>query len=176
LTIYSIIITKVYFILEGGTGMLKEFREFIMRGNVIDLAVGIVIGAAFGTIVNSLVKDIIMPPIGLLLGKVDFANLFVVIRQSDKVAGPYATLADAQAAGAVTWNYGLFINTLIAFIIIAFAIFLIVKAVNKARKAMDARKAKEVIAAAPTTKDCPFCATAIPVKASRCPNCTSDLK
>jgi large conductance mechanosensitive channel len=156
--------------------MFKEFREFIMRGNVIDLAVGIIIGAAFGTIVNSLVKDIIMPPIGLLLGKVDFANLYVVIRQSDTLTGPYATLADAQAAGAVTWNYGLFINTVIAFIIIAFAIFLIVKAVNKARKAMDKKKAKEAVTAAPTTRDCPFCATAIPVKATRCPHCTSELK
>jgi large conductance mechanosensitive channel len=156
--------------------MFKEFREFIMHGNVIDLAVGIIIGAAFGTIVNSLVKDIIMPPIGLLLGKVDFSNLFLVIKQGVTIGSPYATLADAQTAGAVTWNYGLFINTIIVFIIIAFAVFLIVKAVNKARKAMDAKKAKEAIAAAPTTKDCPFCATAIPVKATRCPNCTSELK
>jgi large conductance mechanosensitive channel len=167
---------KSYFVLEGGTAMFKEFREFIMRGNVIDLAVGIIIGAAFGTIVNSLVKDIIMPPIGLLLGKVDFSNLYVIIRQSDTLAGPYATLADAQAAGAVTWNYGLFINTVIVFFIVAFAIFLVVKAVNKARKVMDAKKAKEVIAAAPTTKDCPFCTTAIPLKATRCPHCTSEIK
>ena len=156
--------------------MFKEFREFIMRGNVIDLAVGIVIGVAFGAIVNSLVKDIIMPPIGLLLGKVDFANLFLVIKQGETIRSPYSTLADAQAAGAVTWNYGLFINTIIAFIIVAFVIFLIVKSINKARKAMDAKKAKEVISAASTTKDCPFCATAIPVKATRCPNCTSELK
>jgi len=156
--------------------MFKEFREFIMRGNVIDLAVGIVIGAAFGTIVNSLVKDIIMPPIGLLLGKVDFANLFLVIKQGETIGSPYATLADAQAAGAVTWNYGLFINTIIAFFIIALAIFMIVKAVNKARKAMDAKKAKEAIAAAPVTKDCPFCATAISIKATRCPHCTSEIK
>ena len=156
--------------------MFKEFREFIVRGNVIDLAVGIVIGVAFGAIVNSLVKDIIMPPIGLLLGKVDFANLFLVIKQGEIIRSPYSTLSDAQTAGAVTWNYGLFINTIIAFIIVAFVIFLIVKSINKARKAMDAKKAKEVIAAASTTKDCPFCATAIPVKATRCPNCTSELK
>jgi large conductance mechanosensitive channel len=156
--------------------MFKEFREFIMRGNVIDLAVGIVIGAAFGTIVNSLVKDVIMPPIGLLLGKVDFSNLYVIIRQSDTVSGPYGTLADAQAAGAVTWNYGLFINTVIAFLIVAFVVFLVVKTVNKTRKLLDAKKAKEVIATAPVTKDCPYCATAISVKATRCPNCTSEIK
>jgi large conductance mechanosensitive channel len=156
--------------------MIKEFRDFIMRGNVLDLAIGIIIGAAFGTIVNSLVKDIIMPPIGLLLGKVDFANLFVVIKSGGTIAPPYATLADAQAAGAVTFNYGLFINTLIAFIIVAFVVFLIVRAFNKAREAMERKKAKEAASAAPTTKDCPYCFTAIPVKASRCPHCTSQLK
>ena len=154
--------------------MFKEFRDFVMRGNVLDLAVGIIIGAAFGTIVNSLVKDIIMPPIGLALGKVDFTNLFITIREGALAVPPYTTLAEAQAAGAVTWNYGLFINTIIAFIIIAFAIFLIIKAFNKARKAMDAKKSKEV--AAPVTKNCPFCITAIPVKATRCPHCTSELK
>ncbi len=155
--------------------MFKEFRDFIMRGNVLDLAIGIIIGAAFGTIVNSLVKDIIMPPIGLLLGKVDFTNLFWVIRTGEITPPPYATLADAQVAGAVTFNYGLFINTIIAFIIVAFAIFLIVRAFNKARQAMESKKQKEAAAAAPT-KDCPFCATAIPVKASRCPHCTSQLQ
>jgi large conductance mechanosensitive channel len=156
--------------------MIKEFKDFIMRGNVLDLAIGIIIGAAFGTIVNSLVKDIIMPPIGLLLGKVDFANLFLVIKSGDSIAPPYATLADAQTAGAVTFNYGLFINTLIAFIIVAFVVFLIVRAFNKARQAADAKKKKAEVAAAPTTKDCPYCFTAIPVKASRCPHCTSQLK
>ncbi len=154
--------------------MWKDFRDFVMRGNVLDLAIGIIIGAAFGTIVNSLVKDIIMPPIGLLLGKVDFANLFWVIRGGETVAPPYSTLADAQAAGAVTFNYGQFINTIIAFIIVAFAVFMIVRVVNKARKALESKKEKE--AAAPITKDCPFCATAIPLKASRCPNCTSQLQ
>jgi len=155
--------------------MLKEFRDFIMRGNVLDLAIGIIIGAAFGAIVNSLVKDIIMPPIGLLLGNVDFSNLFWVIKEGATAAPPYLTFADAQAAGAVTINYGVFINTLISFIIIAFAIFLMIKAFNKARKAMEAKKAA-VAAPPPSTKDCPFCATAIPIKANRCPNCTSELK
>jgi large conductance mechanosensitive channel len=155
--------------------MFKAFRDFIMRGNVLDLAIGVVIGAAFGTIVNSLVKDIIMPPIGLLLGEVDFTNLFWVIKAGETLPPPYATLADAQAAGAVTFNYGPFINTIIAFIIVAFAVFLIVRAFNHARQALDRKIQKKAAAAAPT-KDCPFCATAIPVKASRCPNCTSQLK
>jgi large conductance mechanosensitive channel len=155
--------------------MIKEFREFIMRGNVLDLAVGIIIGAAFGAIINSLVKDVIMPPIGLALGKLDFSNMFWVLREGATAAPPYYTIADAQAAGAVTLNYGVFINTLISFIIIAFAIFLVVKAFNRARKAADAKKAAAV-PPSPTTKDCPFCATAIPIKANRCPNCTSELK
>jgi large conductance mechanosensitive channel len=156
--------------------MFKDFRDFVMRGNVLDLAVGIVIGAAFGAIVNSFVKDVIMPPIGVLLGNVDFSNLFVVIKEGAKAAGPYASLVDAQAAGAATLNYGLFINTLISFLIIAFAIFMIVRVFNNARKAMEKKKEAAVIAAAPTTKDCPFCATAIPLKATRCPNCTSEIK
>ncbi len=151
--------------------MLKEFKEFIMRGNVIDMAVGIIIGAAFGAIVSSLVKDVIMPPIGLLLGDVDFANLFSVIKEGDP-AGPYATLADAQAAGAVTINYGLFVNVVITFIIIAFVIFLIIRYINRLRRAAEKPKAAEV----PTTKECPYCLSAIAVKATRCPNCTSDLK
>jgi large conductance mechanosensitive channel len=162
-------------LLKGADFMWKEFREFIMRGNVLDLAIGIIIGAAFGTIVNSLVKDIIMPPIGLLLGKVDFANLFWVIRGGDTNPGPYSTLADAQAAGAVTFNYGLFINTIVSFIIVAFAVFMVVKGINQMRRVTD-RKKEQTIAAAPTTKDCPFCATAIPIKASRCPHCTSQLQ
>jgi large conductance mechanosensitive channel len=156
--------------------VFKEFRDFVMRGNVLDLAVGIIIGAAFGSIVNSLVKDIIMPPIGLLLGKVDFTNLFLVIRKGATTLPPYHTLANAQAAGAVTFNYGVFINTIIAFIIVAFAVFMIVRLVNKARKAMETKKETEAAAAAPPTKDCPYCATAIPLKALRCPNCTSELK
>lgn len=149
--------------------MFKEFKEFAMRGNVIDMAVGIVIGAAFGTIVKSLVSDIIMPPIGLLLGKVDFANLFAVLKQGEAAAGPYASLADAQAAGAVTINYGVFINTLISFIVIAFAIFMVIRAMNNLKKKEEAPPAE------PTTKDCPYCLTSIPIKAVRCPNCTSQL-
>lgn len=149
--------------------MFKEFKEFAMRGNVIDMAVGIVIGAAFGTIVKSLVSDIIMPPIGLLLGKVDFSNLFAVLKQGEAVTGPYASLADAQAAGAVTINYGVFINTLISFIVIAFAIFMVIRAMNNLKKKEEATPAE------PTTQDCPFCLTSIPKKAVRCPNCTSKL-
>ncbi len=148
--------------------MFKEFKEFVMRGNVVDMAVGIVIGAAFGAIVQSLVKDVIMPPVGLLLGNVDFTNIFTVIKQGD-VAGPYPTLADAQAAGAVTMNWGVFVNTVIAFIIIAFVIFMIIKQVNRLK-----REAEEP-AAAPTMKDCPFCFSSIPIKAVRCPFCTSEL-
>jgi large conductance mechanosensitive channel len=147
--------------------MFKEFKEFAMRGNVVDMAVGIIIGAAFGTIVKSLVSDVIMPPIGLLLGNVDFANLFVVLK-AGTTAGPYASLADAQAAGAVTINYGFFINTIISFMIVAFAVFMIIKQMNRMKK--------EAPAAAPSTKECPFCLSAVPLKASRCPLCTSDLK
>jgi len=155
--------------------VFKEFKEFIMRGSVLDLAIGIIIGAAFSTIVNSLVKDVIMPPIGLALGNVDFNNLFAVIKEGTEAAGPYATLADAQAAGAVTINYGVFINTIIVFIIVAFAVFLIVRTVNRARRAIEARKEVEAAAAAPTTKDCPYCFSKIHVDAKRCPNCTSEL-
>ena len=149
--------------------MLKEFKDFAMRGNVVDMAVGIIIGAAFGTIVKSLVADVIMPPIGLLLGNVDFSNLFVVIKQG-ATAGPYASLADAQAAGAVSINYGTFINTLISFIIVAFAVFLVIRSINKMKRE------KEEPAAEPTTKNCPFCQSEIPIKATRCPFCTSELK
>jgi large conductance mechanosensitive channel len=148
--------------------MLKEFKEFVMRGNVVDMAVGIIIGAAFGTIVKSLVSDIIMPPIGLLLGNVDFSNLFTVLKEGAKAVGPYASLADAQAAGAVTINYGVFINTIISFIIVAFAIFLVIRKINKLKK-------QEEVPAEPTTKDCPYCLTSIPIKATRCPHCTSKL-
>jgi len=149
--------------------MFKEFKEFAMRGNVIDMAVGIVIGAAFGTIVKSLVSDIIMPPIGLLLGKVDFSNLFAVLKQGEAVAGPYASLVDAQAAGAVTINYGVFIDTVISFIVIAFAIFMVIRSMNKLKKK------EETAPAEPTTQDCPYCLTSIPIKATRCPHCTSKL-
>ncbi len=149
--------------------MFKEFKEFAMRGNVVDMAVGIIIGAAFGTIVKSLVSDVIMPPIGLLLGNVDFSNLFLVLK-AGTAAGPYASLADAQAAGAVTINYGFFINTIISFIIVAFSVFMIIKQMNRMKK-------QEAPAAAePATKNCPFCLSAVAVKATRCPFCTSELK
>jgi large conductance mechanosensitive channel len=153
--------------------MLKEFKEFAMRGNVVDMAVGIIIGAAFGTIVKSLVDDVIMPPIGLLLGNVDFSNLFVVIK-AGKALGPYETLAAAKAAGAVTLNIGIFLNTIISFVIVAFSVFLLIKQLNAFKK-------KEVAVAVaapavPTTKNCPYCLSVIPIKATRCPHCTSDLK
>ena len=142
--------------------MLKEFKEFAMRGIVLDMAVGIIIGAAFGKIIASLVNDILMPPIGLILGKVDFSNLFLNI--SGKT---YASLDEARKAGAATVNYGIFLNNVIDFLIVAFAIFLLVRQVNRWNKPAPA---------APTTKDCPYCATKIPLNAKRCPNCTSEIK
>jgi len=151
--------------------VLKSFKAFIMRGSVVDLAVGIVIGVAFGTMISSLVKDVIMPPIGLLLGKVDFGNLFAVLREG-AVAGPYASLAAAQEAGAVTISYGAFINTVVSFLIIAIVIFFLV--VQPIAKMTARQKAAE--APKPETKECPYCLSAIPVKATRCPNCTSQLK
>jgi large conductance mechanosensitive channel len=143
--------------------MLKEFKAFAMRGNVMDMAVGIIIGAAFGRIITSLVSDIIMPPIGLALGHVDFASLFINISGTS-----YPTLAAAKAANAATINYGTFLNTVIDFLIVAFVIFMIVRQIN--------RWDKPAPVAAPTTKDCPYCLSAIPLKATRCPNCTSELK
>lgn len=148
--------------------MLKEFKAFVMRGNVLDLAVGIIIGAAFGSIVKSFVDDVIMPPIGLALGNVDFADLFVLLKEGPKAAAPYASLADAQAAGAVTINYGMFINNVVTFLIVAFAVFLVVRIANRLRP--------PGAAAAPNTKDCPYCRMAIPVAATRCPQCTSELR
>jgi large conductance mechanosensitive channel len=148
--------------------MIKEFKEFAMRGNVVDMAVGIIIGAAFGAIVKSLVDDVLMPVIGLLLGNVDFANFFFVLK-AGKVPGPYATLAEAKAATAVVLSYGLFINAIVTFLIVTFAVFLLVKQIN-------ALKRKEEPPAAPTTKDCPFCLSTVPLKATRCPHCTSELK
>jgi len=150
--------------------MLKEFKEFVMRGNVVDMAVGIIIGAAFGTIINSLVSDVIMPPIGLLFGNIDFSNLFIVLRQGAKEAGPYGSLAAAKAAGAVSINYGFFINTVISFVIVAFAVFLLIRGVNKMKRQA------ETPPAVPTTKECPYCLSTIPIKATRCGHCTSELK
>jgi large conductance mechanosensitive channel len=149
--------------------MFKEFKDFAMKGNVVDMAVGIIIGAAFGTIIASLVADILMPPIGLLLGNVDFSNLFAVLK-SGAAAGPYASLQIAKDAGAVTLRYGIFINTLITFLIVAFSLFILIKGMNKLRR-------EEVAAPAePDTKECHFCFSSIPIKAVRCPQCTSELK
>lgn len=147
--------------------MFKEFKEFAMRGNVVDMAVGIIIGGAFGTIVKSLVDDVLMPPIGLLLGNVDFSNIFAVIK-AGKVAGPYATLAEAKAAGAVTINMGLFINSIISFLIVAFAVFIVIRQINALKRAEEPPPV--------TTKECPFCFSAIPIQATRCPSCTSEVK
>jgi large conductance mechanosensitive channel len=149
--------------------MFREFKEFAMRGNVLDMAVGIIIGAAFGTIVNSLVQDLIMPPIGLLLGNVDFSNIFMVLKEG-KVAGPYASLAAAKSAGAVSINFGLFVNHIISFLVVAFSVFLLIRTMNRLKRKEAAPPA------VPTTKECPYCYSTIPIMATRCPNCTSDLK
>lgn len=151
---------------------LNEFKKFAMRGNVIDMAVGIIIGAAFGKIVDSLVKDIIMPPLGLLLGKVDFANLFLVLKDGPTIPAPYMSLDAAQKAGAVTLNVGVFINVMISFIIVAFAVFILIKAVNKLQESVDKKDKAEVIK---TTKECPYCCEEIPLKAVKCPQCTANL-
>lgn len=143
--------------------MYKEFKEFVMRGNVVDLAIGVVIGAAFGKIVTSFVEDILMPPIGLALGNVDFSNLFINLSGKD-----FPSIAAAKAAGAATLNYGIFINNIINFMIIAFVIFLLIRQINRMQRPEPA--------AAPATKDCPYCLSAVPVKATKCAHCTSELK
>ncbi|HEY4688736.1 MAG TPA: large conductance mechanosensitive channel protein MscL [Anaerolineae bacterium] len=145
--------------------MLKEFKAFAMRGNVLDMAIGIIIGVAFGKIVTSFVNDVVMPPIGLLLGKVDFSNLFI-----DLSGKSYATLAEAKAAGAATVKYGVFLNTVVDFIIVAFVIFMLVRQINRMKRQ------PEVAPAAPTTKECAYCLSSIAIKATRCPHCTSELK
>lgn len=145
--------------------MLKEFKEFAMRGNVLDMAIGIIIGAAFGRIISSIVNDILMPPIGLLLGRVDFSNLFVNLS-----GGTYSSMAAAKAAGAATINYGLFLNTVIDFLIVAFVIFLLIRQINRFKRQPAAAQVT------PTTKDCQYCLSTIPLKATRCPYCTSELK
>ena len=153
----------------------NEFKKFAMRGNVIDMAVGLIIGAAFGKIVDSLVKDIIMPPIGLLLGKVDFSNLFFVLKNGPDFTKPYVSLAQANAAGAVTLNVGNFLNAVISFTIVAFAVFILIKAINTLQERMDIHEKAEEALKEPMTKSCPYCYETIPVKATRCPNCTSYL-
>lgn len=147
--------------------MFKEFKEFAVKGNVVDMAVGIIIGVAFGAIVNSFVADVIMPPIGLLIGGIDFSDFFIILKEGTS-AGPYATLADAQEAGAVTINYGIFITAFISFLIVAFAVFLLVKGVNSMR-----RQKEEPTE--PTTKECPHCLSTVLIKATRCAFCTSEL-
>lgn len=149
--------------------MIKEFKEFAVKGNVVDMAVGIIIGGAFGTIVKSLVADVIMPPIGMLMGNVDFAQLFLVLN-SGTASGSYATVAEAQAAGAVTINYGVFINNVISFVIVAFAVFMLIKSINRLKKEEEEAPPEE-----PTTRDCPHCFSTISLKATRCPQCTSEL-
>jgi large conductance mechanosensitive channel len=144
--------------------MFKEFKEFAMRGNVVDMAVGIIIGAAFGSIVKSLVADVIMPPIGLLLGGVNFSNIFITLS-----GGDYESLAEAQEAGAATINIGVFFNQVISFLIVAFAVFLLIKGINKLKREEEAPPAE------PTTKECPHCLSSIPIKATRCAHCTSEL-
>ena len=144
--------------------MLQEFKEFTMRGNVLDMAIGVIIGAAFGKIITSFVNDILMPPIGLLLGRVDFSNLFVNLSGQ-----PYGSLEEAQAAGAATINYGLFLNTVLDFIIVAFVVFLLIRRVNRLKRE------PEALPAEPTTKECSYCLSAIPIKATRCPHCTSEI-
>ena len=145
--------------------MFKDFKDFIMRGNVLDLAVAVIIGGAFGKVITSLVNDMLMPPLGLLLGKVDFSNLFINLSGT-----PYASLSDAKAAGAATIKYGLFLNNIVDFVIVAFAIFLMIRAVNRMQKVKVAPPPE------PTTKDCPYCLSTIPIKATRYPYCTSQLE
>ena len=152
--------------------MLGEFKKFVMRGNVIDMAVGIIIGGAFTKIVNSMVADVMMPPLGLLMGKVDFSNWFIVIKEGAQTAAPYASLSAAQAAGATMLNIGNFLNAVISFLIVAFCIFLLIKLINK----LDNLKKVEEAPAAPTTKKCPYCCSEIALEATRCPHCTSELK
>ena len=146
--------------------MIQEFKAFAMRGNVVDMAVGIIIGAAFGSIVKSLVDDMIMPPIGMILGNVDFSNLFLVLKDGVTAAAPYASLADAKTAGAVTVNYGVFLNSVISFLIVAFAVFMLIRNINRLKREE---------APATATKECPFCASSIALKATRCAHCTSEL-
>ncbi len=150
--------------------MLKDFKAFIMRGSVVDLAVGVIIGAAFTSIIKSLVDDLIMPPIGLATGGIDFANKFIVLKEGAKAAAPYASLAEAKAAGAVTMNYGVFINQTVTFLIVALCVFMVIKVLAQLQA-----PALVAAPAEPTTKPCPFCATQIPIPAMRCPNCTSQL-
>jgi len=156
-------------IVQPSKGFIKEFKEFALKGNMLDLAIGIILGAAFGTIIKSLVDDIIMPPIGLLLGNIDFSNLFLVIKEPANLAVPLTTPEIAKNLGAVTLNYGRFINNIVTFLIVAFSVFVVVKMLNTMKRK------ETVIVDEPTTKECPYCVSKIPIKATKCPNCTSQL-
>ena len=150
-------------------GMVKEFREFAVKGNVVDMAVGIIIGGAFGTVVKSFVDDVMMPPLGTLVGNIDFSQMMIVLKQG-ATPGPYESLAAAREAGAVTLNFGLFLNATVSFVIVAFAVFLLIRAINRLK-----RKEEVAMAPAPSTKDCPYCTSSISINAKRCPFCTSEL-
>lgn len=152
--------------------ILNDFKQFAMRGNIVDMAVGFTVGAAFTTIAKSLVDDLIMPLVGLAIGKVDFTNLYVVLKDGTKIPPPYTTLAEAKTAGAVTLNIGNFLNNVITFLLIAFAMFLLLRLISNVEKHFGEKKAEE----APTTKECPYCSSTIPLKATRCPQCTSQLE
>ncbi|WP_456267323.1 large conductance mechanosensitive channel protein MscL [Kushneria sp. AK178] len=156
-------------------GFFREFRDFSVKGNVVDLAVGIIIGSAFTGIVNSLVRDVFTPVLGLITGGIDFTNLFVVLKEGAGAAGPYNTLAEAQAAGAVTINYGIFLNALISFTLVAMVCFLLIRNIHRIRE-LGARREEAVPATTPTVRNCPYCVTPISVQATRCPSCTSVLE
>nr|Q3ANR9.1 RecName: Full=Large-conductance mechanosensitive channel [Chlorobium chlorochromatii CaD3] len=153
--------------------VMKEFKEFAVKGNVVDMAVGIIIGGAFGAIVNNLVSQVILPPLGLLIGGVDFSSLYIILKEGATQAAPYNSLAEATAAGAVTLNYGVFLNSVFSFVIMAFAVFLLVKSINMLRRT---EGSKSAVPAPSTTKECPYCLSSVPLKATRCPQCTSELK
>jgi large conductance mechanosensitive channel len=154
--------------MEARMGFVKEFREFAVKGNVVDMAVGIIIGGAFGTVVSSFVNDVMMPPLGMLVGDIDFQDLMLVLKEGS-TPGPYETLAAAKDAGAVTLNVGLFVNAAVSFTIVAFAVFLLVKGINRLKREESAPPPP------PSTKECPLCASAVPLKAKRCPHCTSEI-
>ncbi|MDX1662531.1 MAG: large conductance mechanosensitive channel protein MscL [Candidatus Promineifilaceae bacterium] len=159
--------------------MIEEFKKFAMRGNVVDLAVGFTVGAAFSTVARSLVDDILMPPLGLLLGSADFTDMFTVLQPGMEAAPPYATLADAQAAGAVTWNYGLFINNIVTFLLVALAMFFLIRLFNRIDEELTEEFAPakaEIAPKEPSEKKCPYCLSTVPFKATRCPQCTSALE
>lgn len=157
-------------------GLAADFKKFALRGSVIDLAIGFTVGAAFSTIAKSLVGDVIMPPIGLFLGRSDFSDLFLVLKEGSKAAAPYATLADAQTAGAVTINYGVFVNNLLAFLVVTVAMFIVIRAVNRVEDSLESRFGDPPQPGEPSDKKCPFCRSTIAYKAIRCPHCTSHLE